>query len=68
MSFLQRCQSSFNKIIAVAMILFMGVPAFAGEANLVVPKIEGDNFNYLLINNIPSYWIYIKIVFIIIIR
>ena len=39
MSFLQRCQSSFNKIIAVAMILFMGVPAFAGEANLVVPKI-----------------------------
>ncbi len=54
MSFLQRCQSSFNKIIAVAMILFMGVPAFAGEANLVVPKIEGDNFNYLLIGIVVS--------------
>ncbi len=54
MSFLQRCQSSFNKIIAVAMILFMGVPAFAGEANLVVPKIEGDNFNYLIIGIVVS--------------
>ena len=54
MSFLQRCQSSFNKIIAVAMVLFMGVPAFAGEANLVVPKIEGDNFNYLLIGIVVS--------------
>ena len=54
MSFLKRCQSSFNKIVAAAMVLFMGVPAFAGEANLVVPKIEGDNFNYLLIGIVVS--------------
>lgn len=54
MSFLKRCFNSFNKIIAAALILFSGVPAFAGEANLIVPKIEGDNFNYLLTGIIVS--------------
>ena len=32
----------------------MGIPAFAGEANLVVPKIEGENFNLLVIGIVVS--------------
>lgn len=52
MTFLGKCQNSFKKFIAaMAIMLFTGVPSFAGEANLVVPKIDGDNF-YLLVTGI----------------
>ncbi len=55
MSFLEKCQNSFKKCLAVvAMFLFVGVPSFAGEANLVVPKIEGDNFNLLIAGIVVS--------------
>lgn len=55
MSFLEKCQNSFKKYFAVvALFLFVGVPSFAGEANLVVPKIEGDNFNLLIAGIVVS--------------
>ena len=55
MTFLKKCQSSVKKLFAAfALAIFIGVPAFAGEANLVVPKIEGDNFNLLVAGIIVS--------------
>lgn len=55
MTFWGKCQSSFKRILmALAMFLFAGVPAFAGEANLVVPKIEGENYNLLFLGIIVS--------------
>ena len=54
MSFLKKCLSPVNKIIALLFVLFMGIPAFAGEANLEVPKIEGENFNLLVIGIVVS--------------
>ena len=55
MTFWGKCQSSFKRMLmAFAMFLFVGAPAFAGEANLVVPKIEGDNYNLLMIGIIVS--------------
>ena len=55
MTFWEKCQSSFKRMLmAFAMFLFVGAPAFAGEANLVVPKIEGDNYNLLMIGIIVS--------------
>ena len=49
MTFFEKCQNSMKKFFAsIALALFIGVPAFAGEANLVVPKIEGDNFTLLV--------------------
>lgn len=55
MSFFEKCQNSLQKLFAVvASVLFLGVPAFAGEANLVVPKIEGDNYRLIIIGIIVS--------------
>ncbi len=55
MTFFEKCQSSVKKLFAAfALAIFIGVPAFAGEANLVVPKIEGDNFNLLVAGIIVS--------------
>ena len=55
MTFLNKCQNSMKKFLAtIAMALFVGVPAFAGEANLVVPKFEGDNFNLLIAGIVVS--------------
>jgi len=55
MSFFEKCQNSLSKVIAsFAALLLVGVPAFAGEANLIVPEFEGDNFNLLLIGIIVS--------------
>lgn len=55
MSFLEKCQHSLKKYLAsIALFLFIGVPSFAGEANLVVPKIEGGNFNLLIAGIIVS--------------
>ena len=55
MTFLEKCQNSMKKFVAtVAMAIFVGVPAFAGEANLVVPKFEGDNFNLLVAGIVVS--------------
>ena len=54
MSFFKKCLSPVNKLVALLFVLFMGIPAFAGEANLVVPKIEGENFNLLVIGIIVS--------------
>ena len=54
MSFLKKCLSPVNKLVALLYVLFMGIPAFAGEANLVVPKIEGENFNLLVIGIVVS--------------
>ena len=48
MSFLRKCLAPVNKFFALLFVLFMGIPAFAGEANLVVPKIEGENFNLFI--------------------
>ncbi len=55
MTFLEKCQSAVKKLFAaLALAIFIGVPAFAGEANLVVPKIQGDNFNLLVAGIIVS--------------
>ena len=55
MSFLMKCQNSISKIFAVFIAVFLvSVPAMAGEANLIVPKIEGNNFNLLLAGIIVS--------------
>ena len=55
MTFLEKCQGSVKKMIsALSVALLAGVPAFAGEANLVVPKIEGDNFNLLVTGIVVS--------------
>lgn len=55
MTFFEKCQNSMKKLFAsIALAIFVGVPAFAGEANLVVPKIEGDNFNLLVAGIVVS--------------
>ena len=55
MTFWGKCQNSLKRMLmAVAMFLFVSVPAFAGEANLVVPKIEGENHTLLLIGIVVS--------------
>ena len=55
MTFWKKCQSSLKRMLmTLAFFLLVGVPAFAGEANLVVPKIEGENYNLLLIGIIVS--------------
>ncbi len=55
MSFLKKCQNSVSKISALFIAVFLvSVPAMAGEANLIVPKIEGNNFNLLLAGIIVS--------------
>ena len=55
MTFFEKCQNSMKKFLAtIAIALFVGVPAFAGEANLVVPKFEGDNFNLLVAGIVVS--------------
>lgn len=55
MTFLEKCQCSMKKIFAtIAMALFVVAPVYAGEANLVVPKIEGDNFNLLVTGIVVS--------------
>lgn len=46
---------SAKKIVSALMLmLFCGVPAFAGEANLIVPKFEGQSFDLLLIGIVVS--------------
>ncbi len=47
---------SIKKIAAALLLmLFSTVPAFASEANLVVPKFEGDNYILLLVGIIISF-------------
>ena len=55
MTFWGKCQSSLKRMLmAFAMFVFVGAPAFAGEANLVVPKIEGENHDLLMIGIVVS--------------
>ena len=58
MTFFEKCQSSMKKFFAtIALALFVGVPAFAGEADLVVPSIKDaslDSYNLLLIGLVIS--------------
>ncbi|MCD7740087.1 MAG: sodium-translocating pyrophosphatase [Candidatus Gastranaerophilales bacterium] len=56
MSFLEKCPEALSKIsILLFMLIFVNIPAFAGEANLVVPKFEGNNYNLLIIGIIISF-------------
>ncbi len=49
MPFFKKMTNSVKYIItAILMLSLTAVPTYAGEANLIVPKIEGDNFNLLL--------------------
>ena len=55
MTFIEKCQNSIKKFFAVIALFFLAnVPSFAGEANLVVPKIDGDNFNLLVTGIVVS--------------
>ena len=58
MTFFEKCQNSMKKFFAtIALALFVGVPAFAGEADLVVPSIKDaslDSYNLLLIGLVIS--------------
>ncbi len=45
---------NFKKIAALFTLMLMSAPAFAGEADLVVPKIEGTEFNMLIIGIVVS--------------
>lgn len=55
MTFFENCQNSVKKfLVTIAIAIFVAVPTFAGEANLVVPKIEGDNFNLLITGIVVS--------------
>ena len=58
MTFFEKCQSSMKKFFAsIALALFAGVPALAGEADLVVPSIKDaslDSYNLLLIGLVIS--------------
>ena len=40
--------------MALFAMLFVSAPAFASEADLVVPKITGDNYNYLIAGIVVS--------------
>ncbi len=56
MSFFENCLKIIPKSAATIMALFLfGIPAFAGEANLIVPKISGLNFNLLTAGIIVSF-------------
>ena len=55
MLFFNGCKNSFLKMMfAFIFALFITVPALAGEANLIVPKFEGEEFDLLLIGIIVS--------------
>ena len=55
MSFFKKCQNSISKIYAALVAIFLvSMPAMAGEANLIVPKIDGNNFNLLVAGIIVS--------------
>lgn len=55
MSFVKKFVNSIKRTVVVLMAaFFVGLPSFAGEANLVVPKFEGDNFNLLVVGIIVS--------------
>lgn len=55
MSFFKKCKCSLSKITALlSALILMGIPAFAGEANLKVPAIQGENFNLLIIGIVVS--------------
>ena len=55
MSFFKECKNSFFKVISLLVItLLVGIPAFAGEADLIVPNFEGREFDLLLIGIIVS--------------
>ncbi|MBR6163218.1 sodium-translocating pyrophosphatase [bacterium] len=45
---------NFKKIAALFTLMLLSAPAFAGEADLVVPKIGGTEFNMLIIGIIVS--------------
>ncbi|MCD7779933.1 MAG: sodium-translocating pyrophosphatase [Candidatus Gastranaerophilales bacterium] len=56
MSFFEKCLKTLPKALAsFLMLILVSVPAFAGEANLEVPKIEGGNFNLLVTGIIVSF-------------
>ncbi len=54
MSCFKKTFSPKTTIAAVMIMLFAAIPAYAGEANLIVPKIEGCNFNLLVLGIIVS--------------
>ncbi len=55
MPFLEKMTNSVKSLFTAFLTLFLtAVPAFAGEANLTVPKIQGDNFNLLLAGIVVS--------------
>ncbi len=45
---------NFKKIVALFTLMLISAPAFAGEADLVVPKIQGTEFNMLVIGIVVS--------------
>ena len=56
MNFFRKSDNSLTKLLAFfATLFFVSAPAFAGEANLKVPKFEGDNFTLLLIGIVVSF-------------
>ena len=55
MTFFEKCLNPFKKSFAIlAVLLLSGIPASAGEANLVVPKIDGTDFDLLVTGIIVS--------------
>ena len=56
MSFFRKSLNSIKKTAGLFMLaFFIAAPAYAGEANLIVPKFEGDNYNLLIIGIIVSF-------------
>ncbi len=55
MPFFKKMTNSVKYLFSALTAIFLtAVPAFAGEANLIVPKIEGDNFNLLIAGIVVS--------------
>ena len=50
----KKCLSSLQKVLAAIVLIFIALPSFAGEANLIVPKFEGREFNLLIVGIIVS--------------
>ena len=56
MSFFRKSLNLIKKTAGLFMLaFFIAAPAYAGEANLIVPKFEGDNYNLLIIGIIVSF-------------
>ncbi len=56
MLFIEKCLKTLPKVsAALLMLILAGVPAFAGEANLIVPKFEDSSFNLLFVGIVVSF-------------